>query len=123
MPDGKVIDVCGGSPATPPRSCPDADRYEDLCDVPIVPAAKGVTLTHSIFATKKGAKYFNPKSDLSSATIKAISPLKGGLTYKADDGTSSPNGSFGTLTGSIKATFDFVGTKTIKAATTSLSKF
>ncbi len=72
---------------------------------------------------KKGAKYLNPTSDLSKATAKATSPLKGGFTYTADTPTSGSNSSFGQVTGSIKAVFDFIGTKTIKASSANLSKF
>ena len=87
-----------------------------------VNTSSGISVSHSITVVKRGGQFFNPKTDLSAATAKAASPLKGSLKYTAD-GPSGGTSSFGSLTGSIKATFDFIGKKTIKASSGSLSKF
>lgn len=76
---------------------------------------KVISLSHTIYATKKGAKYFDPKTDLSSAKMVAIGPwLSGSLSYTADPSQSSGGtSSYGTMTGKLKAKFDFIGTKSI----------
>jgi hypothetical protein len=82
----------------------------------------GISVSHSIFVTRKGAQYLNPKADLSAATAKAEGPLKGSLSYTSESGPGASS-TFGSVTGSIRAAFDFIGKKTIKATSGNLSKF
>jgi hypothetical protein len=82
----------------------------------------GVTVSNLISATKTGASYLQPNADLSKATLKGIGPwLKGTLHYTGSP--AGPTSSTGSYTGSLKAKFDFIGTKTIKPKQGTLAKF
>ena len=84
-----------------------------------------VSLSHSISASTKGAKYFAPASDLSSAKLAAIGPwLSGSLAFISDPSQGgSSTYAFGSFTGKLKAKFDFIGTKSFSPTAGSLSKY